>query len=100
MSKHTPTPWEVNGQMIVKDCYNEVIADVEASWQFNFPPKRRVNRDICNANAEHIVKCVNSHDELLEALKQALSYIKGDYIDADGIEERLSNVIKKAEGAK
>ncbi len=36
--------------------------------------------------------------ELLEALKEALSYIKGDYIDADGIEDRLGNVIKKAEG--
>ncbi len=36
--------------------------------------------------------------ELLDALKQALNYIKGDYIDADGIEDRLGNVIKKAEG--
>ena len=38
--------------------------------------------------------------ELLDALKQALNYIKGDYIDADGIEDRLGNVIKKAEGKK
>lgn len=27
------------------------------------------------ANAEHIVKCVNSHDELVAALRQAMQYL-------------------------
>ena len=43
---------------------------------------------------------IASAPELLEALKEALNYIKCDYIDADGIEDRLGNVIKKAEGKK
>lgn len=36
------------------------------------------------ANAAHIVRCVNSHDELVEALKEARAALHQHYVDWDG----------------
>lgn len=55
------------------------------------------------ANAAHIVRCVNTHDELIEALKQTVKTIEAQY--ADGVSEyvrliaqRALELIRKAEG--
>lgn len=65
---HTPTPWEVNGALIVKDCYGKVIADTDVAM--DHPPKRYVPTEEQKANAAFIVRAVNAHDELLELVKQ------------------------------
>ena len=44
---------------------------------------------------DYVVKCLNVHDELVEALAEAKNYIKGDYTDEDGIVERLENALKQ-----
>lgn len=52
----TPAPWRCNGGSVYKD--DEPIAD---AWEFGVHDKE--------ANAEHIVKCVNYHDRMVEALE-------------------------------
>lgn len=92
--KHTSTPWAVGysnnyGRNIYQetDEYNGIAL---------------VTKD---EDAEHIVKCVNSHDALLEAAKsyvRTLEFLEKT-LDADGMSQHmLKNLliekIKKAEG--
>jgi putative intracellular protease/amidase len=80
--KHTPAPWSVNKSdqcsiMIHKECGNGVIikiADVE--YDPSLLPADDPNASSHKANAEHIVKCVNAHDELVEALATASAYLR------------------------
>jgi len=58
-SKHTPTPWQDTGTngdgfQVIKDAEDCLVAYV-------FPPE---------ANAARIVRCVNTHDELVAALER------------------------------
>lgn len=55
---HTPTPWKVNGRWIETD-REEGIAKV-GEWV----------SPLSLANATFIVRAVNSHEELLEALRR------------------------------
>lgn len=64
------------------------------------PPVKHTISVILTPYNETIKRLENEKIKLLEALKEALNYIKGDYIDADGIEYRLENVIKEAEGSE
>lgn len=57
-TKHTPTPWH-NKYYYIYDENGNDIADSISSKSFG----------LSEANAAHIVKCVNMHDELVEALK-------------------------------
>lgn len=58
---HTATPWAVRGDYYVVGGSPEfLIADCQAD---------RKDRKQDTVNAEHIVKCVNAHDELVAALK-------------------------------
>ena len=80
MSAHTPTPWRVleNTRGLI------VPADGDGSHRVASTVDRvAYERDPDNyhddnaardeANAARIVKCVNAHDELVEALKTALA---------------------------
>lgn len=57
-----------------------------------------------HANAKHIVKCVNSHDELVAVCKEALKDLKstresgdcGNY-EKQPLEYKLEDIIAKAE---
>jgi len=57
------------------------------------------DRELAEANAEFIVKACNSHDDLLEALKQIqhLAYVN-DKGNPDKIFELSCQVIAKVEG--
>lgn len=66
-AKHTPTPWSIHpedGSYIVKLPYSRVggigIASTEMGNEWN-------EWDQCEANAEFIVRAVNSHDALIAA---------------------------------
>lgn len=59
--KHTPTPWKVyqcGGVQIGQEGTGEAICSM---WG---------DKHEGEANAAHIVKCVNMHDELVGALKE------------------------------
>jgi len=98
MSEHTKTPWK-NYRMINKDGGNMSPSDighyikkiVEKSkiTDFYFVVATKPDGeeyDVCHvgngpdseANARNIVKCVNAHDELVDALRGVLEF-QGDY---------------------
>jgi hypothetical protein len=62
-TKHTPTPWHTYKQTVgyAVDAY-----DRETSHTGQI----RIVSKTSEANAEHIVRCVNSHDELVAALRE------------------------------
>ena len=67
-TKHTPTPWryEAATKTIRSDPANYWLASMD-SWD------GAVNHD---HNAEFIVKCVNAHDRLVEALRDLLEVVE------------------------
>jgi hypothetical protein len=77
-TKHTPGPW-------IHDTRGYPHPDVRAAsgrkiactWGVNNQPKTKeayeAQKQIARANADHIVKCVNAHDELTEALRLGFS---------------------------
>lgn len=97
-TKHTPTPWRVEADttLIWGDCnpddnstrgmgYPIAKCNINPSGNWSTGPYA----DEGAANAAHIVKCVNLHDELVEALKQAYAVSRAhNYFDID-IEETL-----------
>lgn len=90
MGKHTPTPWvlefdnkwpfsffiKANGKHVISfirvahSTKQKTIDDVRSAYGFTPEERNEIIKLIeeQEANAEHIVKCINSHDELVEAL--------------------------------
>lgn len=70
MSAHTPTPWRVDGADIVSPSECAVVATVQWCGE---------GRDgESEANAAHIVRCVNAHDELVAACQLAFKRGEGN----------------------
>lgn len=94
-SKYTPAPWKVfyaknNGQLILgvgQDTGEGIIASNGSFWG---------DDDEAKANAEHVVKCVNLHDELLEVLEQLYSGFKSRC--TEGFQIKIEKAIAKAKG--
>jgi hypothetical protein len=66
-SHHTPTPWLVDEPwQIWAESIGEYVAitDVEGDGRTPYA-----------ANAEYIVRCVNSHDDLVEALQDLYEWL-------------------------
>lgn len=87
MEKHTPTPWEARNGSIYP-----VKSDGTAIAQFV----------IKQEDADFIVRACNSHEELLEALKQAMPFMVDLGNDGDQqaqiVGSFMDTVIAKAEG--
>ncbi len=77
--KHTPLPWKQDDLFSgvfgyeVTDNNGNTIADC---LKRSFYSKNENAREIAQANAAKIVTCVNNHDILLSALKDAVKVIK------------------------
>lgn len=72
--KHTPTPWSIGNDKYKRPTY--IKGTVNGNYQricqtLSTPSTNTSEQRI--ANAAHIVKCVNAHDGLVAALKQAYS---------------------------
>ena len=88
--KHTPTPWEVayldkNGQRVIRaehieiaTCWHHCVGSIEKEME---------------ANAKLIVRCVNSHDELIDALETILDL---SYDDVFVMKDVARAALKKA----
>lgn len=70
---HTPTPWtfrpeakDEDGEPAFFSIYDSRGREVANTAGGNFPT------NIEKRNAEHIVRCVNAHDELVAALRDAI----------------------------
>jgi hypothetical protein len=89
---HTPIPWHRNAYNI---CSIIKINNGPDSNGHNYVDGRHQVK-IASAewatDAAHIVKCVNLHDELIEALKDAHPYITSDALRAT-----IGELIVKAE---
>jgi hypothetical protein len=64
-TSHNPLPWKADGRALVFDCTNELVANALLD-----------NVRGSRANAELIVRCVNSHHDLLSTLK---ALVKREY---------------------
>ena len=75
MAEHSPTPWVVdefdddNGFQTIR------IADGSPNGDTESQPVATAYGD---ANAEHIVRCVNLHDELIDFVERWTTIIAGD----------------------
>jgi hypothetical protein len=79
----TPGPWEVNGSLVVKDCYGAIIADTEVS--IDYAPKRYVTREVSRANAQAIAKT----PEMIAALQSIL--LARDNNTPDGMRKAIDD---------
>lgn len=65
MNEHGPTPWRTSEhQLGVYDADGKQVADVRTGYSYQFQA----------ANARHIVRAANSHDELLNVAHMIADY--------------------------
>jgi hypothetical protein len=64
-TQHTPTPWTLNTQ---DEEYCLPINKIFGADNLDVAETNGATLDEMEANAQHIVKCVNLHDKLVEAL--------------------------------
>ncbi len=120
-AQHTPTPWTIQA-----GCTDMYIGPLTGDGSFKMinPVVCRINLDklalyshhgkhngsrqrlskdeaqTVQANAEYIVRCVNSHDQLLAALKEAQETLLHNRIDTGplpGMSQRIRLAIANAE---
>lgn len=105
MSKHTPTPWTLgriskHSQTAFIDAMHRDPEMGHETWQemiqcngcYDLPDK---GIEKAEANARHIVKAVNYHDRLREALEHILNAKRPeDYWDARALLAELDNLEK------
>ena len=91
MSKHTPGPWVIGALESGQAAIDGVGGDV-TGW-------------ISIDDANHIVRCVNAHADMLEALESAIGNASITDIDdevvwviSDRVMETIRAAIKKARG--
>lgn len=65
-TKHTPTPWPSE---TVEQIWLAGINKLFADGMLGISVVNAIIDKVANADAAHIVKCVNLHEELVEALK-------------------------------
>ena len=97
-AKHTPTPWKVTINQIENP---HIIADKDGQIA-NTSFSAHANKE---ANAKHIVKCVNMHDELVSTLEQVKSYLERiscniplENQDSNEIAELILETLENAKG--
>jgi hypothetical protein len=106
-NKHTPTPWKA-------------VQCIEDGWEDHLDIQQDVSDDddkndyvLVNSlgfdevatnkeDIKHIVKCVNMHDELVEAIEKALD-MSDEHLDETGtfnshMRKTLEDVLQKAKG--
>ena len=63
--EHTPTPWNLYGDYIIKDNKNRNLITLS----------NKLGYDENKVNGEFIVRAVNNHEKLLEIAKASLEYL-------------------------
>lgn len=70
-TKHSPTPWRVDGDAVVAHGGGPdlvALSPANDGWE--------ESGAMFAANAEHIVRCVNAHDDLVAGLKSAVESLE------------------------
>lgn len=89
MTEHSPTPWVINEAqydpelMLIRYGGSEgpIIAEV---WPMGIGGDFEEGFAVRDANAEHIARCVNLHDELVAACKLAVEAAKTEFLMQTG----------------
>lgn len=76
--KHTPTPWAIYDKPAHSCCWEFIGVNIEQAVRDEVADPIF---EADEANARHIVKCVNNHDRLVEALDGLLDMWDGAPID-------------------
>lgn len=109
-SRPTPRPWEVHDDTNIRSVGGQHIGVASGPHTIGATPevmeRRRQEQAEDRANAEFIVRAVNCHEDLLEALEgiwQWLGVEAGNRTEGDWIEKepwvRVRAAIEKARGA-
>lgn len=81
---HTPTPWKI--------VYAYMTGDTKFPLHY-IRSENSPQSNICHggnlANAQHIVKCVNSHDALVEALNKVYKSMQDGSISDCGFDSQF-----------
>lgn len=100
MNAHTPTPWETDitwhridnhkGIPILKN--GNIIAKAILFDSASVPRAESI------ANAKRIVHCVNTHDEMIEALKQCQDYLQRNehFLPEAPDKEEIASIVMEA----
>ena len=101
-TKHTPTPWNISEELT--DQWHIVI---ETNCRGTVLVERMVREDegLAEANAAHIVRCVNLHDELVHIAQSALELMydsKGHLEEKTRLDaiESLKDLLDRAKGGE
>ena len=86
-TEHTQTPWKY-------DAEENIIIWADAPEYEHDRICRMIAEEADKANAAHIVRCVNQHDALVAALKDAHGII---VTIANGMEPRHSDIVSSIE---
>jgi hypothetical protein len=90
MRKHTATPWKVEVVGTSSDYSNPVdVCEILSADGY-----AQIAENLRDANAAHIVRCVNAHDELVALLKQAHESLCGG-IHHEGLPSRIRAALAK-----
>jgi hypothetical protein len=89
MTQHTPTPW-----IATSDCHYDAASYLIETQDGKLVIATCHEGDAdevldCSANAAHIVKCVNSHDALVEALKGVIRVADRATVEFDAAKAAL-----------
>lgn len=71
--KHTPTPWNVSTWVEQPNNRTKPMVAAKGVTIAITHPAPICQESECEANARHIVKCVNYHDRLVEALRDMVN---------------------------
>lgn len=122
MNNHTPTPWSLCGEergvcscLQIWTTEHPIATVTGGKWGDEWPRLRleghavpymdmceygEISMDLAKANALHIVRCVNSHDALVEALRDALRLLQADEDEAAETPPSIySDIVRRAYAA-
>jgi len=92
--KHTKTPWAVKHH---GDVCSEVLDDEALAVAFVWGTQGQPNQ----ANARHLVKCVNAHGDLVAACEAAQDALcTRDFQQHEDASEQIATVLAKVKEAK
>jgi len=92
---HSPLPWRFS----TDDPMDGTIGQIESHDDWSVAAVFNDVRELpAKANAEFIVRAVNSHDALLAALKALIAGDPHEWLLDHGLRKRAQDAIAKAEG--
>lgn len=99
MKSHTPTPWIVfkkdGSNYIATKGIHPQLKDHAPIVSLSYAADG-VQVYLSDENAAHIVKCVNNHDDLVEALNDALDLLGNEFGHDYEYHAKLREVLAKA----